>query len=239
MTNRRLLLFSNGSELIGRNPTPFAHGVFRDFLGSAVRRVLFVPFASVMGSEDDYLATVRKHFEPLGFDIESIHRASDPREAVDQADAIAVGGGNTFHLLRGLYRAGVIELIRDRANAGMPYVGWSAGSNVACPTIRTTNDMPIVEPPTLNALGLIPFQINPHYTDARIEGHMGETRDERLMEFVQVNPSVRVIGLREGTMLRIEGDEITLLGEKLARIFRKGDVPRDTTPRESLSFLVK
>jgi dipeptidase E len=239
MMTRRLLLFSNGSELIGRNPTPFAHGVFRDFLGSAVRRVLFVPFASVMGSEDDYLATVRKHFGPLGYDVESIHRASDPREAVSQADAIAVGGGNTFHLLRGLYRAGVIEFIRERAKAGMPYVGWSAGSNVACPTIRTTNDMPIVEPPTLNALGLIPFQINPHYTDARIEGHMGETRDERLIEFVEVNPSVPVIGLREGTMLRTEGDEITLLGEKPARIFRKGDVPRDTTPRESLSFLLK
>lgn len=238
MTNRRLLFYSNGSELIGRNPTPFAHGVFRDFLGSAVRRILFVPFATIVGSEDDYLATVRKHFGPLGYDVESIHKSSDPREAVKQADAIAVGGGNTFHLLRGLYRAGVVELIRERANAGMPYVGWSAGSNVACPTIRTTNDMPIVEPPTLNALGLIPFQINPHYTDARIEGHMGETRDERLIEFVEVNPNVPVIGLREGTMLRIEGDEITLLGEKPARIFRKGDVPRDTTPEESLRFLL-
>src|SRR5215469_16648271 len=135
MTHRRLLLFSNGSELIGRNPTPFAQGVLRDFLGSAVRRVLFVPFASVVGSEDDYLAKIRKHFGPLGFDIESIHRAADSGEAVNRADAIAVGGGNTFHLLRGLYRTGVIELIRERAKAGMPYVGWSAGSNVACPTI--------------------------------------------------------------------------------------------------------
>jgi len=238
MTNRRLLLFSNGSELIGRNPTPFAHGVLREFLGSAVRRVLFVPFASVVGSEDDYLARIQKHFGPLGFDIESIHRAADPGEAVNRADAMAVGGGNTFHLLRGLYRTGVIELIRERARAGMPYVGWSAGSNVACPTIRTTNDMPIVEPPTLNALGLVPFQINPHYTDARLDGHMGETRDERLVEFIEVNPTVTVIGLREGTMLRIEGDEITLLGGKPARIFRKGDAPRDTTPQESLGFLL-
>src|SRR5215831_3744385 len=238
VTNRRLLLFSNGSELIGTNPTPFAHGALRDFLGSAVRCVLFVPFASVVRSEDDYLASVQKNLAPLGYDIESMHRAADPREAVKRADAIAVGGGNTFHLLRGLYRAEVIELIRDRVNAGMPYVGWSAGSNVACPTIRTTNDMPIVEPPTLDALGLVPFQINPHYTDARLDGHMGETRDERLVEFIEVNPTVTVIGLREGTMLRIEGDEITLLGGKPARIFRKGDAPRDTTPQESLGFLL-
>ena len=232
-------MFSNGSELIGRNPTPFAHGVLQDFLGSAVRRVLFVPFASVVGSEDDYLARMRKHIGPLGYDIESIHLAADPRQAVNRADAIAVGGGNTFHLLWGLYRTGVMELIRDRAKAGMPYVGWSVGSNVACPTIRTTNDMPIVEPPTLNALGLVPFQINPHYTDAHLEGHMGETRDERLIEFIEVNPAVPVIGLREGTMLRIEGDEITLLGEKPARIFLKGNAPRDTTSQESLGFLLQ
>lgn len=239
MTNRRLLLFSSGSDLIGSNPTPFAHGVLQDFLGPTVRRVLFVPFASVVGSEDDYLARIRKYFGPLGYDIESIHLAADPRQAVNRADAIAVGGGNTFHLLRGLYRTGVIELIRDRVTAGMPYVGWSAGSNVACPTIKTTNDMPIVDAPTLNALGLVPFQINPHYTAACLESHMGETRDERLIEFIEVNPTVPVIGLREGTMLRIEGDEITLLGGKPARIFRKGDAPRDTAHQEPLGFLLQ
>jgi dipeptidase E len=123
-------------------------------------------------------------------------------------------GGNTFHLLRGLYRAGIVEVIRERVLKGIPYVGWSAGSNLACPTIRTTNDMPIAQqPPPLDALGLIPFQINPHYTEARIEGHRGETRDERLMEFTHANPGVRVIGLRESMILRIEGDEVGSSGQ--------------------------
>ena len=238
MTNRRLLLLSNGSELVGKSPTEFAHGALRDFLGASVRRVLFVPFAAVISSEDDYLARVRKNFVPLGYEAESLHNAPDAREAVESADTVAVGGGNTFHLLRGLYRAGVVELIRERVARGMPYVGWSAGSNVACPTIRTTNDMPIVEPPTLDALGLVPFQINPHYTDAHIEGHMGETRDERLAEFAHANPGVRVIGIREGTMLRVEGEEIRLIGGKPARLFQKGEEPRDIAPEESFSFLL-
>jgi dipeptidase E len=163
----------------------------------------------------------------LGFDVESLHKVFDAKQAVENTDAIAVGGGNTFHLLRALYRVDVVDAIRERVRGGMPYIGWSAGSNIACPTIRTTNDMPIVEPPSLNALGLVPFQINPHHTDVRIEGHMGETRDERLIEFTLANPGVRVIGLREGTMLRVEGDEITLIGGKPARIFLKGEEPRD------------
>jgi dipeptidase E len=238
MTNRRLLLLSNGSELVGQNPTEFAHNALRDFLGTAVRRVLFVPFATVVHSEDGYITRVQKVFGPLGYEAESLHTAVDARAAVESADAIAVGGGNTFHLLRGLYRAGVVELIRERVRSGTPYVGWSAGSNVACPTIRTTNDMPIVEPPTLDALGLVPFQINPHYTDAHIEGHMGETRDERLKEFAHANPGVRVIGIREGTMLRVEGDEIRLVGNKPARLFQKGEEPRDIAPEESFTFLL-
>jgi len=239
MTKRRLLLFSNGAELIGLTPAVYAHDALRDFLGTSVRRVLFVPFATVVRTEDEYLATVRRNFGPLGYEVESIHQASDARAAVEGADAIAVGGGNTFHLLRGLYRAGVVELIRERVANGTPYVGWSAGSNVACPTIRTTNDMPIVEPPTLDALGLVPFQINPHYTDFQQPGHMGETRDERLTEFTHANPGVHVIGIREGTMLRVEGDEIKLIGNKIARYFIKGEEPRDIAPEESFSFLLK
>lgn len=237
-TNRRLLLLSNGSDLIGQQPSEFAHAALTDFLCTSVRRVLFVPFATVVYSEDGYLASVRKHFGPLGYEVESLHTATDPVQAVGRTDAIAVGGGNTFHLLRGLYRTGVVELIRERVHNGMPYVGWSAGSNVACPTIRTTNDMPIVEPPTLDALGLVPFQINPHYTDAHLPGHMGETRDERLTEFAHANPGVRVIGIREGTMLRVERNEMMLLGGKPARVFVKGEGPRDITPEESFSFLL-
>lgn len=238
MTNRRLLLISNGSELIGDNPSELFHSALKDFFGASVRRVLFVPFAAVVSSEDAYRDKVRKHFGPMGYEVESLHEASDPRAAVESADAVAVGGGNTFKLLRGLYDAGVVELIRGRALAGMPYVGWSAGSNVACPTIRTTNDMPIVEPPSFDAFNLVPFQLNPHYTDYHPPGHMGETRDERLGEFVHANPGVRVVGIREGTMLRVEGDGIKLLGGKPARHFLKGEEPRDLAPEQSFDFLL-
>ncbi|HEX8189828.1 MAG TPA: dipeptidase PepE [Pyrinomonadaceae bacterium] len=238
MTNRRLLLLSNGSELIGDNPSELFHSALKDFLGGSVRRVLFVPFAAAVSPEDGYRDKVRRHFGPMGFEVESLHEAADARAAVGGADAVAVGGGNTFKLLRGLYDAGVVELVRERVEAGMPYVGWSAGSNVACPTIRTTNDMPIVEPPSFRALDLVPFQINPHYTDHHPPGHMGETRDERLGEFVHANPGVRVVGIREGTMLRVEGDGVNLLGGKPARYFVKGEAPRDVAPEESLSFLL-
>jgi len=237
-TNRRLLLISNGSELIGDNPTAFFHDSLRDFLGARVRRVLFVPFAAVTRTEDEYAERVRRHFGPHGYEVESLHEAADPRAAVGRADAFAVGGGNTFKLLRGLYEAGAVEPMRARARQGVPYVGWSAGSNVACPTIRTTNDMPIVEPPTFDALNLVPFQLNPHYTDYHPPGHMGETRDERLNEFVHVNPGVRVVGLREGTMLRVEGDGVRLLGPRPARLFVKGERPRDVAPEESFDFLL-
>jgi dipeptidase E len=239
MTNKRLLLISNGSELIGDNPSEFFHDALKEFLGTSVKRVLFVPFAAVTRTEDEYAARVRKHFGPLGYEVESLHEAEDARAAVGRADAIAVGGGNTFKLLRAVYEAGIVEAVRERVAGGMPYVGWSAGSNLACPTIRTTNDMPIVEPPSLDALKLIPFQINPHYTDALPAGHAGETRDERLQEFIEVNPNIYVVGLREGTILRVEDNTISLLGEKSARVFRKGREARDHTPQESLQFLLE
>jgi dipeptidase E len=238
-TNKRLLLLSNGSELVGDEPAEFARGEAGDFLGGGVRRVLFVPFASVFRTFDGYAARVRQVFGAMGYEVESLHETGDARAAVERADAIAVGGGNTFHLLRALYEAGVIEAIRMRVERGAPYVGWSAGSNVACPTIMTTNDMPIVEPPSLRALGLVPFQINPHYTDAALEGHHGETRDERLAEFVYANPGVRVVGLREGTMLRIEDTNVKLVGDKPARLFLRGEQARDLPPEESLRFLLR
>ena len=239
MTNKRLLLISNGSELIGNNPSEFFHNALRDFLGASVKRVLFVPFAAVISSQDDYRDKVRRHFGPLGYEVESLHEAEDARAEVERADAIAVGGGNTFKLLRDLYDAGVVGLVRGCVGAGMPYVGWSAGTNLACPTIRTTNDMPLVEPPSFRAFDLVPFQINPHYTDHHPPGHLGETRDERLGEFVHVNPGVRVIGIREGTMLRVEGDDVRLLGGKPARYFVKGAGPRDIAPGESFNFLLE
>jgi dipeptidase E len=237
--NKRLLLLSNGSELIGDEPSDLFRGEVKDFLGANVRRILFFPFAAVTRTYDAYKAKVAASLGPLGFEVDSIHEAGDPRAAVGRADAVAVGGGNTFHLLRGLYEAGVVEAIRARVEAGVPYVGWSAGSNVACPTIRTTNDMPIVEPPSFAALDLVPFQINPHYTSEQLPGHHGETRDERLLEFVHANPGVRVVGLREGTMLRVEGASIKLIGGRPARLFLKGGEPRDLAPAESFDFLLR
>lgn len=239
MANKKLLLLSNGSELIGDEPTEFAQGAVRDFLGERVRTILFVPFAAVVRTYDEYAARVRLRFGALGYAVESLHEAEDARAAVERAEAFAVGGGNTFHLLRGLYESGVVEAIRERVEAGAPYVGWSAGSNVACPTIKTTNDMPVVEPPAFRALGLVSFQINPHYTDEHLPNHRGETRDERLAEFVHANPGVRVVGLREGTLLRVEGASIKLVGGKPARLFLKGEEPRDLAPEESLRFLLR
>ncbi len=237
MSQRRLLLLSNstnyGEEYL-RYPLPH----IKSFLGEKVRRVLFVPYAGVSWSYDDYAKKVRERFAEIDYELLSIHEADAPGAAVEKAEAIAIGGGNTFHLLRGLYEANLVDYIRARVQDGMPFIGWSAGSNVACPTIRTTNDMPIVEPPGFAALNLVPFQINPHYTDATIEQHGGETREERLLEFTKVNPRVYVVGLREGTALRIEGDEITLLGEKSARVFIHGREPAEYGAQDSLKFLL-
>ena len=238
MLRKRLLLLSNSTNY-GGEFLAHAVGDIRDFLGTSVKRVLFVPFAGVTRSFDDYAAVVRARFEELGYQLDSVHEAANPIEAVERAEAIAVGGGNTFHLLRGMYEAGLIEAIRARVETGTPYVGWSAGSNVACPTIRTTNDMPIVEPPSFDALSLVPFQINPHYTDEMPANHAGETREQRLAEFLKANPDARVVGLREGSILKIEDSEITLLGEKSARVFLSGVDAQEYGPTDSLNFLLQ
>jgi dipeptidase E len=225
----RLLLLSNSTNY-GSGFLEHATGTIRDFLGSAIPEILFVPFAAVRVDWTAFTDKVRERLQPLGYRVTGIHRSPDPAAAIGAAGAIAVGGGNTFHLLDRLARQGLLGPIRERVRAGTPFIGWSAGANVACPTIRTTNDMPIVEPPALDALGFLPFQINPHYTDARMPDHSGETRAERLLEFVEANPDVPVLGLREGSILRVEGTAMTLLGEKPARVFRRGRDPEDVPP---------
>jgi len=237
MSRKRLLLLSNSINY-GQEFLEHAGSDIRDFLGAKVKRVLFVPFAGVTRSYDEYAAAVSGRFEEMGYELDPVHRAADPIEAVRSAEAIAVGGGNTFHLLRALYENALLDSIRERVEAGMPYIGWSAGSNVACPTIRTTNDMPIVEPQSFKALNLVPFQINPHYTDEQLTGHSGETREQRIAEFIKANPEVTVIGLREGSILRIEGQAVKLLGEKTARIFRSGEDAKEIKPEDSLEFLL-
>jgi dipeptidase E len=237
MSRKRLLLLSNSINY-GRGFLEHAASDIKDFLGAEVKRVLFVPFAGVTRSYEEYTAAVSGRFEEMGYGLDSVHRAADAIEAVRSAEAIAIGGGNTFHLLRELYGTGLVESIRESVEAGTAYIGWSAGSNVACPTIRTTNDMPIVEPQSFNALNLVPFQINPHYTDEQLTAHSGETREQRIAEFIKANPGVRVVGLREGSSLRIEGKTMKLLGEKTARIFKSGEDAREIKPVDSLEFLL-
>lgn len=232
------MLLSNSTNY-GEEYLHFALSHIKSFLGAGVKRVLFVPFAGVRVTYDDYAARVRERFEEIGYALDSVHAAADPVRAVKEAEALAVGGGNTFHLLRGLYQANLLEAIRARVSSGMPYVGWSAGSNVACPTIKTTNDMPVVEPPSFNALSLVPFQINPHYTDAAIPNHNGETRSERLLEFLEANADMTVVGLKEGSALQIEGSRIKLLGDKSLLVFRKGQETAEYNPQDSLEFLLQ
>ena len=238
MSQKRLLLLSN-SKNYGGGYLEHAGIAIKDFLGEQIRTVLFVPFAGVRISFDEFTVMVRERFQEMGYELNSVHETGNPHDAVKSAEAIVVGGGNTFHQLSCLYETDLLETIRARANDGTPYIGWSAGSNVACPTIKTTNDMPVVEPRSFDALGLVPFQINPHYTDAHPPGHSGETRAERIAEFIQVNPNVSVVGLREGSMLRIEGSTIKLLGDKDARIFQKGKEPADYNTEASLHFLLQ
>jgi len=208
----RLLLFSSSRVPDDERYLTWAADLVRDFFGPRVRTIAFVPHAGVTIALDDYAARTRDAFAEIGYDLRSVHQAANPVAAIRAADAVAVGGGNTFRLLECLYELGLLETIRERVMGGMPYLGWSAGSNVACPTIRTTNDMPVVQPPSLDAMGLLPFQINPHYSDFHPPGHRGETRAERLAEFVALNPGVPVLGLREGSILRRDRNLLQLLG---------------------------
>lgn len=238
MPNKRLLLLSN-SKNYNQGYLEHAGGAIKDLLGDDVKTVLFIPFAGVTFTFDEYAARVRERFSEFGYRITSIHETADPKAAVTRAEAIAIGGGNSFQLLRSLYEAELLAPVRERVEQGVPYVGWSAGSNVACPTIKTTNDMPIVEPPSLKAIGLVPFQINPHYTDGQIANHQGETREQRLLEFIEVNPGTYAVGLREGSSLRVTGARLELLGGKSARVFINGEPPRECHPQDSLEFLLR
>lgn len=232
---RKLLLISN-STLHGSGYLDHCAAQIQDLLGAAPRRVLFVPYA--LHDRDAYAAQVIARFHALGHDALSVHAAPDPAPAVLAADAVFVGGGNTFRLLRELYRQRLLEPLRARVAAGMPYIGSSAGSNVACLTIGTTNDMPIVEPPSHAALALVPFNINAHYLDPDPHSkHMGETREQRIRQFHEENPQP-VVGLREGAMLRVDGERMTLLGVTGARLFRRGHEPQEHAPGADLSALL-
>ena len=222
----RALLISS-SKVFGGGYLDHAEAAIRERLGG-VRRVLFIPHA--LANREAYAETAHTRFKAMGFELYSLHAAADPHAAVEAAEAVFVGGGNTFRLLKALSELGVLLLLRAQALTGVPYIGASAGTNVACPTVRTTNDMPIVEPPSLAALGLVRFQVNPHYVDPDPNSrHMGETREERLLQYLEEN-DVPVVGLREASMLRIEDSGATLLGTAPAHIFRRGAAPFEIPP---------
>ena len=244
--NTNLLLISNSTNA-GENYLEWPKNYIKDFLEHfGINKALFIPYAgvnltsqSVAKSYDIYEEKVTGVFGELGFEIESIHRKKNPVKAVKKATAIVIGGGNTFHLVKMMHKTGIMKIIRKRSLEGIPYVGWSAGANVACPTMKTTNDMPISEPASFKCLNLVPFQINPHYLDANPQGHGGETREQRILEFLTINRKIMVTGLREATLFRIEGGKIELLGNKPMRLFRYGKYPEEFQPKENISFLLK
>jgi dipeptidase E len=234
----KLLLISNSTNA-GEAYLEHPLKQIKSFLGSSPADAVFIPYAGVTISFDDYTDRVKARFSEIGHNIFSVHETANPLDAVRNAGAIIVGGGNTFHLIKLMQDQGLIDAIREKVLDGTPYIGWSAGSNVTCPSIRTTNDMPIVEPDSFKAINLLPFQINPHYLDANPEGHAGETREMRIEEFIEANPGMFVVGLREGTMFLIEDSSIKLIGPRSARIFKKGTEPYELKPGADFSFLLK
>ena len=231
----KLLLISN-STMAGQAYLEYPKNEIKKFLGTKPVEALFIPFATVTFSYEAYEEKVNERFNEMGHSVISVTRFENQQEAVKNAKAIVIGGGNTWQLLRVMRQNGLLPLIREKVLNGTPYVGWSAGSNVTCPTIQTTNDMPVTDPGGLDALDLVPFQINPHYLDANPDGHAGETREQRIEEYIEINQETYVVGLREGSMLLIDNGRIKLLGQKPARLFRKGNSPRELSPDSDLSF---
>ncbi len=217
----KLLLLSN-STMAGKPFLGWPKKYLKSFIGSTPKKLLFIPYAGVNVYWDGYAKKVGNYFEDFGYETISIYKQNDFAEAIDETDIIIVGGGNTFHLVYHLQQNGLIPLIRKAVLDGKPYIGWSAGANVACPTLSTTNDMPVIQPESFDTLNLVPFQINPHYLDANPDGHGGETREDRINEFLEINHDRTVIGLREGSGSLVEDDKIQLIGDKTARFFQYG-----------------
>jgi dipeptidase E len=237
----KLLLISNSTNP-GEAYLSHPKYEIQEFLGRDAVEAHFIPYAAVTFSYDDYEAKVNKRLVEIGHRVKSIHHFADPIEAVNKAKAIIIGGGNTWKLTRMLHENGLIKAIREKVLSGTPYIGWSAGSNVACPTIRTTNDMPIVNPLTFEVCNLVPFQINPHYLDDNPANHGGETREQRIEEFITENKDLYVVGLREGTMLRYEKEELKFIGgkqQRKARIFKFGEKPKELSEKDDFNFLMK
>lgn len=233
----RLLLISNSTNP-GESYLDYPKQNIKEFLGNEPVNAVFIPYAGVTFSFDEYEEKVNARFAEIGHKVTGIHRFANPVEAIENAEAIVVGGGNTWQLVRMLHKNGLMKAIRKKVKKGTPYIGWSAGSNIACPTLKTTNDMPIVDPVKFKTLKLVPFQINPHYLDSHPENHGGETREMRINEFIEVNREVFVVGLREATMLHFEDGKLTLIGNRKARIFKFGQEPQELSSNDDFNFLL-
>lgn len=241
----KLLLISNSTNA-GEEYLSWPRQFIAEFTKKYhIKKVLFVPFAgvnlsneSLAASYDEYERKVKQVFDQMGIGLSSIHHHDDPKAAIEQAECVVVGGGNTFHLVGKMQETGIMQAIQKRAKKGMPFIGWSAGSNVACPTLCTTNDMPIYQPKSFDCMGLVPFQINPHYIEVNPVGHGGETRQQRIEEFLTINKEITVVGLRESSLLEMENDKLVLKGSKDMRVFRCGQTPKEIVSGTDVSFLL-
>lgn len=237
MAQRSILLLSS-SRVYGFGYLEHAKKDILEFFSKKnVKTILFVPYA--LKDYDKYTSVVSAALTPWGFNVEGIHTKGNPVDALQSAEAIFIGGGNTFVLLKTLCENNLIETIREKVlQKGIPYMGSSAGTNVATRSIHTTNDMPVQYPPTFDALSLVPFNINPHYleTDPNTE-HRGETRDERINEYVDYHKRP-VLGLREGTALLVKGNSAVLLGDRNAKLFKADGTTAEYEPKSDLSFLL-
>ncbi|MDR0364440.1 MAG: dipeptidase PepE [Bacteroidales bacterium] len=250
----KLLLISN-STMRGEKYLEWPKKYIKAFIDKHnIKSALFIPYAGValkkidlQQSYDAYIERVANVYKEFGVKVVSIHQEKDPEAAVKKAKSIIVGGGNTFHLVYELHKNKVMTSMREAVLNGVPFMGWSAGSNVACPTLRTTNDMPIIEPASFKCLNLVPFQINPHYlpveNDMNYQTHGGETRDERLIEFITINKKVRVVGLREACLLEIDGATMELKGQYPMRIYQWDKELQNVVlcdiPASDVSYLLK
>lgn len=234
MPNHTLLLLSSsrrGNEdyLEGSRELIYQHL-------SGLSEIVFIPYAGVTVSQSDYTQKVADALPELC--IIGIQDFADPRKAIENAEAVMVGGGNTFNLLSLLYKHDLMDLLSNKLHKGMAYVGWSAGSNICGQSIRTTNDMPIIQPPSFDALNVLPFQLNPHYIDKHPPGFNGETRDQRLQEFTTLNPNTPVVALKEGSALRFIDDDLALIADEDAYVFL-GDTKHAVAPGQKLNHLLR
>jgi dipeptidase E len=240
MSQNRILALSS-SRAGNSGFLEMAIPLIKTFLDGKATNIAFIPFASANCDYEEYGLKVKETLKDLPHFIQIV-LPENAKSVIEKSDAILVGGGNTFKLLHDIYQLNLLDILRNKVNTGTPYIGWSAGANITGPTIGTTNDMPIIEPQSFNALGLFPFQINPHYINQKTEGFNGETRDQRLEEFMKMNPGIPIIGLPEGTALHLENNALKFLGNNPGVLFHQesnsGFIRKEIIEGSDLSYLL-